>query len=72
VAGGAVVGGRRGAGDLGRVEVGGPVREGQEAAGREDHAEGGDNPGRVVGIGDEVQDRDEEQADRLREVEDTP
>jgi hypothetical protein len=45
--GGAVVGGCRGTGDLDGVEVGSPVGQGQEAAGRQGLAESGDDAGRV-------------------------
>jgi hypothetical protein len=45
------------------------VGEREVAAGREGVAVGGDDPGRVVGVRDEVQDRDQEQGDRLGDVE---
>ncbi|HMH92484.1 MAG TPA: hypothetical protein VK586_15540 [Streptosporangiaceae bacterium] len=40
----------------------------QVAAGRERVAQGGDDPPGILGLGDEVQDGDQQQADRLAEV----
>ncbi len=47
----------------------GPVGDGQEAAGGEAVAKPGDDSARVVGVGDEMQDRQEEQRYGLVQVE---
>jgi hypothetical protein len=63
--GGGVVGSGGALGHLGRMEVAGAVRQRQERAGREPVTQSGDDPGRVLLVGDEVHDRDQQQRDGL-------
>src|ERR1035438_5176613 len=56
----------------GRVEVSRPVRQGEETAGRERVAQCGDDTGRVLLVLDEVQNGDQQQGNRLGEVDQPP
>ncbi|SNQ49285.1 hypothetical protein FRACA_3160004 [Frankia canadensis] len=52
-----------------RVEVGGRMGEGEVAAGGQGVEQGADDAERVLVVGEEVQDRDDRQGDRLGQVE---